>query len=274
MGGSVCAEPTALTCLAMRAHQVEANRWVHGLGSLARMQRSDGSIPVAGHVPSPGWPTGLAVLAWALANPDSPVAYADPIARAVGWLVKTEGAELSPRPDVFGHDRTLKGWGWADQTHSWVEPTAYGVLALRAVGRAEHARVREGVRLLRDRGFSDGGWNYGNTRVFSNTLRPFPATTGIALAALAGEPKNAQVEPSLRYLFKEMTHVRSPFSLGWGLIGLTSWGARPPEADTWVGEAAAASTARAMNTLEDALLLLAAGLSGPLTSERKGDSDG
>ena len=60
-------------------------------------------------------------------------------------------------------------------------------MALRAAGRASHPRVREAVRLLCDRALDEGGWNYGNTRVFANTLQPFPATTGIALTALAGE---------------------------------------------------------------------------------------
>ena len=36
-------------------------------------------------------------------------------------------------------------------THSWVEPTALAVLALRREGLGSHARVQEGVRLLRDR---------------------------------------------------------------------------------------------------------------------------
>ena len=72
-------------------------------------------------------------------------------------------------------------------THSWVEPTAINVLALRSADQAGHPRCREAVKLLLDRQLPEGGWNYGNTTVLGHVLRPQVQPTGLALAALAGE---------------------------------------------------------------------------------------
>ena len=164
---------------------------------------------------------------------------------------------MPDRPDILGHDTKLRGWPWVDGTHSWVEPTAYAMLGLRAARKYDHPHVHEAVRLLWDRMFTSGGWNYGNTRVLGNTLSPSPATTGIALSALAGEAPSTRVNVSVEYLVRELQHVRSPLTLGWGLIGLTAWDARPKEARQWLAESAAAAIHREPRPLEDALLLLA-----------------
>ena len=89
-----------------------------------------------------------------------------------------------PRP-VHGHDTSIVGWPWTSGTHSWVEPTALAVLALRREGLGTHVRVQEGIRLLRDRAIVTGGWNCGNKSTYGRALRPYPATTGLALLALA-----------------------------------------------------------------------------------------
>src|SRR5699024_403026 len=56
-------------------------------------------------------------------------------------------------------DGTLRGWSWIDNTFSWVEPTSYALLALKAHGIGTHSRVQEAERLLLDRVCADGGWN-------------------------------------------------------------------------------------------------------------------
>ena len=76
--------------------------------------------------------------------------HGQPIARAVEWALDDQGETHDAAPYV-GHDTTLVGWSWAANTHSWLEPTAMFVLALKAVGQSQHARTREAVRLLVDR---------------------------------------------------------------------------------------------------------------------------
>ena len=263
----IYAESTALACLALQAHGIDADRWRQGLAALARLQRTDGSVPVSAQVTRPCWATGLAVLAWTPTRPEPPNAYEEHIARAVEWLLGISGRPLASGQDLLGHDVTLLGWPWVEGTHSWVEPTAYAILALRATGKAEHPRVREGIRLLHDRAFKEGGWNYGNTLVMGRTLRPFPATTGIALAALAGESHSSPVDAAIAYLTRELPRIRSPLSLAWGVIGLASWGALPKEAEGWLAECACADTPHKPGPYEDALLLLAGGVDGPLAPD-------
>lgn len=262
------AEPTAIACLALSGHAVDASEWRHALDWLANEQRSDGGVPASAAAPLPCWPTGLAVVAWNASAPDKPGTFAPQIQMAAEWLLTVRGRKVAHRPDVFGHNTRLQGWSWVEGTHSWLEPTAYAVMGLRAAGLSDHARTREGVALLWDRMFDGGGWNYGNTRVLGKPLRPFPAPSGIVLTALSGELTEASIDPSLAYLRSTLQRVRSPMSLGWGLIGLSAWNARPAQADAWLAESARVSLAREAHPLEDALLLLASAPSHALAPAR------
>jgi len=251
------AEPTALVCLALSARKVEEDVVRKGLALLARLQRSDGRVPVASNIESTSWPTGLAVLAWSLRESNSASRYRPQTEKAVDWLLRTHRKPIQSNSTVFGHDTTLNGWSWVENTHAWVEPTAYAILAIRQAGIGEHLRVREGTKMILDRAIPGGGWNYGNSRVFSNTLRPFPGTTGIALTALAGQPSDSRIEAGIAFLSHELRRVRSPMSLGWGLIGLTAWARRPDEASVWLAECAQRALCSTPNAMCDALLLLA-----------------
>jgi hypothetical protein len=70
------------------------------------------------------------------------------------------------------------GWAYAEGTHSWVEPTAFAVLALKAASREYQAAAREGVAVLIDRQLPGGGLNYGNTFVLGQLIRPHIQPTG------------------------------------------------------------------------------------------------
>ncbi len=265
------AEPTAVAALALTAHGVEsalcekARRW------LMRLQQPDGGVAVTPELQGPCWPTPLAALAW-LCDRDGQAAETFEVATrsAIEWMLELRGVQIAPTPRIFGHDTMLQGWPWVRDTHSWVEPTGYSILALRASGRGEHPRVREAVRLLLDRALSDGGWNYGNTRVIDHVLRAFPAPSGVALAALCGEPADRRITSAVGFLSRELRRVRSPFSLGWGVIGLAAWDALPTGWEDWLAESAARAIQGRPNYLEQALLLLAGADRKVLTADRVG----
>ncbi len=256
-GNTVCAEPTAVASLALAAHDTGTAAAAAGLAWLATDQRLDGCVPVSPQVKGPGWPTGLAVLAWTRTAATGPGRYRTQIDQAVGWLLATRGRRVAHAANVLGHDTSLRGWPWVEGTHSWAEPTAYAILALRAAKRPDHPRVREGMELALNRCIPGGGWNYGNPQVLGTALKPFPSTTGIVLSALAGEPTGPRINASIEYLQQKVRSIRAPWTLAWGIIGLTAWNARPREASQWLAECAEHVEPETLCNTEAALLLLA-----------------
>ena len=256
-GGLVsAAEPTSVCCLVLAAHHNSDEVISRGLRWLASLQRVDGAVPIASGISFPWWPTAHAVLAWQKAALHENAFFSEQTDRAVRWLLRTRGTGFRSNPAIYGHSTKLRAWPWVEGTHSWIEPTAYAMLALRAVGLGSHARMREAVALLFDRAIPSGGWNYGNPRVFQNTLRPFPDTTGMALAALAGESDSKAVRDGIDYLKDELPRTRAPFSLSWGLIGLAAHGVRPDAAGDWLAESSQLLGEAGNETFFDALLLL------------------
>ncbi len=59
-----------------------------------------------------------------------------------------------------------------------------------------------------------------------------PESTGAALTSLAGTVGHDTVSRSLNYLQGEVGRLRTPISLGWGLLGLAAW-------DRWPSNGAA-----------------------------------
>lgn len=263
-GSNGSAEPTALAALALATTGNASKRVAGALEWLARLQRDDGAVPISAEAEHPQWPTTLALLAWLRCTPPGAEIRAARIGKALSWVLHARGRKTPPDYAIHDHDSTLVGWSWVARTHSWIEPTAYALLALRAADQADHPRVREGVELILDRALPEGGWNYGNRRVLEHVLRPFPATTGVALAALAGEPREARVDVAIEYLVNELPRIRAPLSLAWGLIGLRAWDARPSEAQTWLEACARRLIEQPASPQYDALLLLAGADTCPL----------
>lgn len=111
--------------------------------------------------------------------------------------------------------------------------------ALHTVGFSDHPRIVEATNMLLDRQLPHGGWNYGNTLVFGQELRPSPEDTGAALSALAGRVAKFEIAKSLEFLHAEYSRLRTPIALGWSLLGLNAWNETPPDAptrihDTWI----------------------------------------
>jgi hypothetical protein len=201
-----------------------------GRARLAADQLPDGRVAVSRDHPDAFWPTALAVFAWHRAP-----AYQKNQALAVQFLLASGGRLWPKRADApIVNDTTIEGWSWTADTYSWVEPTALAMMALKLTGYEDHARVQEGTRLLLDRQLPHGGFNFGNTIVFGQELAPMPLSTGLALNALKDETPREPIQRSLSYLQSRVTSLSTPLSLGWSLLGLGAWQARPPEAKTLI----------------------------------------
>ena len=99
--------------------------------------------------------------------------------------------------------------------------------ALLHAGFSQHPRIAEATLLLLDRQLPHGGWNYGNTSVFGQELKPSPEDTGAALSALAGRVSRSDISRSLTFLQSNYTRLRTPIALGWSLLGLNAWDETP-----------------------------------------------
>jgi len=253
------AEPTALAAIALagvgRAEQTDRH-----LAWLAANQTAAGLSPPFSDLSQPGWPTALAILASTIsssARPDSnPVGMN--LEQATKWLLAAAGKPLENSPE-YGHDGRLIGWPWVVGTHSWQEPTAWAVLALKALGLSIHQRTREGVKLLVDRLLDLGGCNYGNTVVLGQRLRPHIEPTGITLVALAGESiDDPRIDRSCKYLESTLASQTPPISLSYGLLGLSAFDRTPAHASEWLEIAYKNTIRRNASPLALALMLLAA----------------
>lgn len=251
-------EPTALVGLALLASSPDALS--DGLARdaadwLAAIQRPDGALGLSAGIPAPCWGTPYAILLWGALGD-----YETERKRAVAWLLQSAGETCPADPHgVLSHDTGIVGWPWVEETHSWLEPTAMALLALRREGYERHPRVREGLRLICDRAVPGGAWNFGNRTMFGAVVPPQPAPTGMALAVLAGTRDHGElIEGGCRYLHNTLPRVRAPRSLAWGLIGLDAWQRRPAAGDTWLAESFTRAEHTGANTADLAQLLLAA----------------
>jgi hypothetical protein len=268
--GPAATEPTALAALALLAHGQDAKA-ERAANWLARVQNADGSIGVTSTEATPCWPTSLAVSAWqAMDDARASTRYRGCFDRAVAWLLAARG-HTSERSPLIGHDTTLVGWPWVLGTHSWLEPTALGVLALKASGHREHPRTKTAVKLLVDRLLASGGCNYGNTIVMGQALLPHIQPTGLVLLALAGEAVNdPRIERSLVYLEKALRWTTAVTSLAIGIVALTAHGRRPADADALLDAAMHGYAPLGRRAVTDAWAAIAAlpGERIPFTSQR------
>src|SRR5436305_3229507 len=145
-------EPTCLAVLALAADRGRYGPRVEaGLAAVESHAQPDGSYRLGRGRPQAAWPTALVL--FANAGLGYPATALEPAAER---LLAIEGRVLKADPEVADMqdiDVQLLGWPWAEETFSWVEPTAWACLALRAVGKGGHPRVRAGLRLLPGRAF-------------------------------------------------------------------------------------------------------------------------
>jgi hypothetical protein len=222
-------EVTALAVLALHAVASASGRAAleQGVRWLTSRQRPDGSWPITDVVPEPSWATSLATLALATLPDERAGAV-----RGGRWLLTQSGRPLGWIASLLyriapDHQRVkinpdLTGWSWSAATTSWVEPTAYALLALKKLGRETAgeaaARVSEGERLLYDRMCTGGGWNYGTPNELGVSLVPYPEVTSVVLTALQDHASAAENQASLAAIPRLLDGNESGVALAWALI--------------------------------------------------------
>ena len=148
-------------------------------------------------------------------------------ARYIKYLQGSSGNRIDRKTS---QDLNLNGdllaWSWARGTASWVEPTAYALLAMKASGLAGSERVKSGEAFLIDRACYEGGWNYGNKEVLKVRLEPMPTNTCFALLALQDlDRKNETINRAVDYLQKELSQHQSALFLSLGTLCFDIYGA-------------------------------------------------
>lgn len=218
-------EPTCWALLALdRLNHPGVNRDV-----LLRWPRQDGlPIDVSG---APANYAFAALTGVVLMSHQPPAAHIQPI---VARLLDARGIKTQPTP-LIEQDHDLQGWSWVDGTASWVEPTAWALLLLkrarhlslldtRADRSAADERIAVAERLLADRACAQGGWNYGNRRVFGQDLWPYVPTTALALLALQDRPREPFVMRGLDQLQIDAVSERSVLAVSLALIAFRVYG--------------------------------------------------
>jgi hypothetical protein len=274
-GGAWASETLSLVALAMQAHGRHGTA-LQAAEALVGMQQGDGSLPPLAGETEPGWPTAWGVLAWMAVGAEQSAPSDSPLARArrraIDWMLAMHGTAIERNTDHVAHDTTLIGWPWVAGTHSWIEPTAACLLALRGAGLAGHPRAREAVELLVDRLLPGGGCNYGNTVVLGQTLRPHLQPSGLVLLALAGTAdRDRRLARTVGYVRRSARPTTTAASLSYALMGLAAHGVLPDEAESWLEQAAERTQRQGAMQPRLALCALAAsGGSNPLVQIARG----
>ncbi len=228
-------EPAAVTALALLSHG-RLKEALRPLDWLCSLQSAEGDIPATTEPNAAPWTTSWAVLGWSVAlevEPRLADQYQPCIVRAVKALLSTSGRAGNSKDGLVQHNVQLRGWSWVPQTHSWVEPTALAILALVAAGVTKSGRIDEAIELLLDRQLKCGGWNYGNSMVLDQELRPDPQPSGVATAALVTRPELSEpMHRACRYLESQIDVCWGAASFSWCWLGLAAH-QRDPVAGCW-----------------------------------------
>lgn len=234
-------EATAFTLLALHSVKEQAlgNSLNRGLTWLTSQQQISGSWSLMATVPESSWTSALAVLALSCIDTHRSQAL-----RGAEWLLQQKGRTVgwieslkyrwAPHLMATELNPDLQAWSWTPNTFSWVEPTAYALIALKKLkpflkGTLVDDRIRQGDLLLYDRMCKGGGWNYGNVRTLGEDLLPYPDTTAVALIALQDQRTEAANQQSLQVLQHMLRQVQSGLALSWALLCFSLYGQESTE---------------------------------------------
>jgi uncharacterized protein (DUF362 family) len=258
-------EPTCLALLAL-SENVETHRATidAALQFLENNALGDGGYRLERGRPQALWPTALVLftrltLAGAAGSKETQ--------RTVDRLLGIQGRVLADDPevaDMMDIDLKRVGWPWALNTFSWVEPTSWACLALRFAGKGGEPRVVEGIRLLLDRAFDQGGINYGNRLILGRMTEPIPTPTALMLLAVQGYA-HPRIQAARQYLRSAVEKSSDLEHLGWAKLALLAHDEDAGELDEPIRKSYEANTAdgRPMSVVRHALTALALSNTNP-----------
>ncbi|MBA3886598.1 MAG: hypothetical protein H0X67_12840 [Acidobacteria bacterium] len=216
-GKSSRLEPTCWALLALGERATDASvlaRWPVEGGLL--LERPAGAPNFAFH--------GLGLLALHALR----IEHAAGTPALVRGIQAVKGRALRPS-DINRQDNSLAAWSWIPETFSWVEPTAWCLLALKkwrgAPGvKIDDRRVDTAERLLIDRACLVGGWNYGNSNMLGQELKPYVATTALGVLAMQDQQAVPEIARSIDYLQANASKELSGLSLSLSMLALQAVG--------------------------------------------------
>lgn len=236
-GSQSRAEPTAWALIALleyaftQSHEEVTSRAFKFLGAA---QLPDGSWPSSPELREGSWVTSLACLALR-----GRMELSENVIRGLGWLSEELPGEagllhrlvrrLFGKQNVGTQNAAYFGWSWTTGTASWVEPTSYAIIFLRAapaelLSATAKRRIYIGETMLYDRICPAGGWNCGNPMVYGAPGEPQVTSTAWALLALREHPERPEVQKSLSWLEAHSKSIQSPASLALALIAMNAYG--------------------------------------------------
>jgi len=205
-----------------------------GLTWLIDRQGENGSFLLSTSVKESSWTTALATVCLSQFK-----SHRQKAILGANWLLGQEGRRLGWLGSLFYHlapekrnvqlNPDLKGWPWTSGSFSWVEPTAYALIALKKLktylGRnLVEKRIEQGELMIYDRMCKEGGWNYGNSTVFGENLWPYPDITALTLIALQDHQTEEANELSIQSLRKMLAQNDSGLSLSWSILCFSLYG--------------------------------------------------
>lgn len=232
--GPGASEPTALAAIALLDHERKDPARQSG-EFLLSLQAKAGHIGMRQSDSEPHWPTSLALLVWKRLDES---VYSAAIDKALKWSLSITGMRFPLDPSTNDHNTMLAAWPWVEGTYSWMEPSAFFAIALKAHGLYENIRLKEALTLLVDRLLPGGGCNYGNTYVLGQLLVPHVQPSGIVALALAGEKdESGRLDRTLDFLMKACNPETTPNSLCWAILGLAAHDRLPSNKESLLNEA-------------------------------------
>ena len=144
-------------------------------------------------------------------------------------LIESRGVAVAPHPHAR-QDSSLRAWSWTTGAFSWVEPTAWALLALKrwaTPAAAVNARIATGEKVMCDRACPGGGWNYGNAEVYGKALPGHVPPTAIGIMALQDRVSEPVVGDAVAFIERQALLEGSTTALALSQLALSAVGRVP-----------------------------------------------